>query len=155
VAQELYEQYPEFVSAPKEHRTEEEIRAENPEASDKEIEKLVEKEKTAIRYWAVDYLEMVPITIKAIQELFNINEAQDLKLESLETQNQMLKDELCEKDNTYSWCLQELYYCEATDETIECPYGISGGIGTRCYKTEELNSWFYCSSVGFIALRGG
>jgi len=26
------------------------------------------------------------------------------RIESLEAENQMLKDELCEKDNTYSWC---------------------------------------------------
>lgn len=38
------------------------------------------------------------------------------------------------------------YYCVDKDIYLECPFGISGGIGTRCYKTEELNSWFYCSS---------
>ena len=27
------------------------------------------------------------------------------KIDNLESENQMLKDELCEKDNTYSWCL--------------------------------------------------
>ena len=32
------------------------------------------------------------------------------------------------------------YYCAYKDEYQDCPYGISGGIGTRCYKTEELNT---------------
>ena len=38
----------------------------------------------------------------------------------------------------------ELYHCLLIER--ECPYGISGGIGTRCYKTIEHNSWYYCPS---------
>jgi len=39
------------------------------------------------------------------------------------------------------------YYCEDKEEYQECPFGISGGIGTRCYKTVELNSWYFCGSA--------
>ncbi len=38
------------------------------------------------------------------------------------------------------------YYCEAESSILECPGGLSGGSGTRCYLTEEKNSWDYCSS---------
>lgn len=38
------------------------------------------------------------------------------------------------------------YYCEAESSILECPGGLSGGSGTRCYFTEEKNSWDYCSS---------
>ena len=38
------------------------------------------------------------------------------------------------------------YYCEAESSILECPGGLSGGAGTRCYFTEEQNSWDYCSS---------
>ena len=62
-------QYPRFVDAPKENRTEVEIRAVENGLSDAEIAQIVEDEKTAIRYWKVRYNEMVPVLIKAIQEL--------------------------------------------------------------------------------------
>ena len=38
------------------------------------------------------------------------------------------------------------YYCEVESSILECPGGLSGGAGTRCYFTEEKNSWDYCSS---------
>ena len=37
------------------------------------------------------------------------------------------------------------YYCQIKDLYQDCPFGISGGIGTRCYKTNETNTWHYCS----------
>jgi len=51
-----------------------------------------------------------------------------------------------EKLETEAKAGSQSYYCQDKDEYQECPFGISGGIGTRCYKTEELNSWFYCST---------
>ena len=38
------------------------------------------------------------------------------------------------------------FYCEAESSIIECPGGLSGGSGTRCYLNEEKTSWDYCSS---------
>lgn len=43
------------------------------------------------------------------------------------------------------------YYCEDEGSILECPGGISGGQNTRCYLTEEQNSWDYCSS-GWIKI---
>ncbi len=45
---------------------------------------------TGTEPWMVDYGKMTPFIVKAVQ---------DLKVE-----NTMLKAELCERDNTYSWC---------------------------------------------------
>jgi len=75
-------------------------------------------------------------------------------VQELKKENDLLKSELCDKNNSYSFCnivLKEispliLYECEATQQTKECPFEISGGIGTRCYKNIEHDSWFYCSS---------
>jgi len=38
------------------------------------------------------------------------------------------------------------FYCESESSIIECPGGLSGGLGTRCYLNTEKNSWDYCSS---------
>ena len=38
------------------------------------------------------------------------------------------------------------YYCEDESSILECPGGLSGGQGTRCYFTKEQNSWDYCDS---------
>ena len=38
------------------------------------------------------------------------------------------------------------YYCESESSIMECPGGLSGGRGTRCYLNTEKNSWDYCSS---------
>ena len=39
------------------------------------------------------------------------------------------------------------YYCDNEPEKlIECNYGISGGLGTRCYLNEEHNRWDYCKT---------
>ena len=37
------------------------------------------------------------------------------------------------------------YYCESESSILECPGGLSGGSGTRCYLNEEKTSWDYCS----------
>jgi len=38
-----------------------------------------------------------------------------------------------------------VYYCEAENKTKEC-FGISGGLGTRCYENINQNKWDYCKS---------
>ena len=38
------------------------------------------------------------------------------------------------------------YYCESESSIMECPGGLSGGSGTRCYLNTEKDSWDYCSS---------
>jgi hypothetical protein len=38
------------------------------------------------------------------------------------------------------------YYCEDKQLILECPGGLSGGKMTRCYLTEEKNTWNYCST---------
>ena len=38
------------------------------------------------------------------------------------------------------------YYCEDESSILECPGELSGGKHTRCYFTEEQNSWDYCST---------
>jgi len=42
--------------------------------------------------------------IKSVQELFTWNDEQDLRIDELKEENNLLKSELCKKDNTYSWC---------------------------------------------------
>ena len=37
------------------------------------------------------------------------------------------------------------YYCESESSILECPGGLSGGSGTRCYLNEEKTSLDYCS----------
>ena len=37
-------------------------------------------------------------------------------------------------------------FCAVSGLTKECPYGLSGGSGTRCYQNIEKTSWFTCSS---------
>ena len=37
------------------------------------------------------------------------------------------------------------YYCESESSILECPGGLSGGSGTRCYLNEEKTSWDSCS----------
>jgi len=41
------------------------------------------------------------------------------------------------------------YYCEKESSIMECPGGLSGGAGTRCYLNEEKSSWDYCASSWF------
>lgn len=38
------------------------------------------------------------------------------------------------------------YYCEQESSIMECPGGLSGGLGTRCYLTEGKTSWDSCLS---------
>jgi len=38
------------------------------------------------------------------------------------------------------------YYCEIEKSILECPGGLSGGSGTRCYLDEAKSTWDYCSS---------
>lgn len=38
------------------------------------------------------------------------------------------------------------YFCEKENKLLECDYGISGGLGTRCYLDENKTSWDYCST---------
>ena len=38
------------------------------------------------------------------------------------------------------------YYCEDKGIILECPGGLSSGKMTRCYLTEEKNSWNYCKT---------
>ena len=74
-------------------------------------------------------------------------------VQELKAENDLLKSEVCAKDSNYTFCnvaIKQttpsiLYDCEATQTTKECPFEISGGIGTRCYKTIEHDSWWYCS----------
>jgi len=40
---------------------------------------------------------MIGNIVKSIQRLFDLNTEQDYRIE-------MLENELCQKDNTYSWC---------------------------------------------------
>ena len=50
-------------------------------------------------------LEGVILEIKKIiQLMLNKNTEQDSRLDDLETENSLLKSELCKKDKTYSWC---------------------------------------------------
>jgi len=37
------------------------------------------------------------------------------------------------------------YYCEDKDLTLECPGGLSGGLGTRCYNNFKVG-WTTCKS---------
>jgi len=103
------------------------------------------------------YDEFIANRVKAIKdETLRLEELQSnpIDITALQQENKMLKDELCERDNTYSWCgivrsgevVNNNYYCADKNIYLICPFGISGGIGTRCYKTEELNSWDYCST---------
>lgn len=52
--------------------------------------------KTEVRYTR-DIGGTLTMVVSAVRELFGINNAQDAKIE-------MLENELCLKDNTYSWC---------------------------------------------------
>jgi len=36
------------------------------------------------------------------------------------------------------------YYCESESSIMDCPGGLSGGTGTRCYLNEAKDSWDYC-----------
>ncbi len=47
--------------------------------------------------WGLDYGKLTPLLTRAIQE-------QQSQIESLQSQNDLLKSELCSKDPTYSWC---------------------------------------------------
>lgn len=38
------------------------------------------------------------------------------------------------------------YYCQAESSILECPGGLSTGIGTRCYLNLNKTSYDYCSS---------
>jgi len=42
---------------------------------------------------------------KLFENLFNKNTEQDIRLTNLEKENNLLKNELCKKDKTYSWCV--------------------------------------------------
>ena len=84
---------------------------------------------------AIDYGALTPLLIEAIKE-------QDEKIAELESRLLIVEQML----NITSKTTTQQYTCEATSETRECPFGISGGKGTRCYKTEEHNTWNYCSS---------
>ena len=37
------------------------------------------------------------------------------------------------------------YYCEPEGSILECPGGLSGGSGSRCYLNEEKTSWDSCT----------
>jgi hypothetical protein len=55
-------------------------------------------------YKSVQYSGFVAPFIEAIKELSNWNTNQDEEIEELRTENDLLKSELCSKDNSYSWC---------------------------------------------------
>jgi len=38
------------------------------------------------------------------------------------------------------------YACESEGTVKECPGGISGGLGTRCYDDKEHTGWDYCKT---------
>lgn len=52
---------------------------------------------------------------------------------------------------TVSYFDNPKYYCEAKSSILECPGGLSGGLGTRCYINSEKTSWNTCS-VGWIKI---
>jgi hypothetical protein len=43
------------------------------------------------------------------------------------------------------------YYCEAKQSIMECPGGLSGGLGSRCYLNSEKTSWNTCTA-GWIKI---
>lgn len=43
-----------------------------------------------------------------------------------------------------------LYKCD-NGSPIECPFGLSGGLLTRCYQNEEKTNWFNCKT-GWIKI---
>ena len=47
--------------------------------------------------WGIDCGKLTPVIVLAIQE-------QQGLIEIIQTENSMLKTELCERDSTYSWC---------------------------------------------------
>jgi len=47
---------------------------------------------------------------------------------------------------TISYFDSPKYYCEAKSAILECPGGLSGGLGTRCYINSEKTSYNTCSS---------
>jgi len=52
-----------------------------------------------------DISSVISGLIGYIKELFKWNTEQDLKIEELESENELIKSELCKKDSTYKWCL--------------------------------------------------
>ena len=52
-------------------------------------------------YYGVAYAKLTPVLIEAIKEL---NNKTDSNYEELKSENEMLKSELCARDNSYSWC---------------------------------------------------
>ena len=74
IAQDLYEIYPNAVSVGRD-----------------------EVNGTPGDYWGIDYGKITPLIIKGVQDL-------KAEKDTLQSEIELLKAELCTRDNTYSWC---------------------------------------------------
>lgn len=98
-----------------------------------------------------------PSCEELLQEWMMMNNF-DYELESLKEQEVYLEKELIDAEkaakesswwDTYS-SSEESYFCESRSITSVCD-SLSDGIGTRCYLTEEKDSWKYCKE-GWVAI---
>jgi hypothetical protein len=60
-----------------------------------------EKGEKKLYATGVDYGALTPILVEAIK---NLKAEKDLEISELKEENKLIKEELCKKDNSYSWC---------------------------------------------------
>jgi hypothetical protein len=83
---------------------------------------------TPVEIQEQDYFNIEIELLKSKIDLLELR-IEDLESKSLSTGNNDLKTYSCASRNIYDQ---------------NCPFGLSEGIGTRCYLNEEKNNWFNC-----------